>query len=68
MGLFGRSAADQQLIEDQANQIEALKRQVVSQDYIIARGSFRDPSTQRMGKTGRVPGALMSAALDHAEA
>lgn len=67
MGLFGRSAADQRLIDEQADEIDRLKRSIYAQDFVIARGCFRDPATQRMGKTGRVPAALYREARAHAK-
>lgn len=51
MGIFGRSNADQALIDRQAGEIRRL-------NAIISEAFFRDPVTGRWGAKGKVPARL----------
>ena len=51
MSIFGRSKADQQLIDGQ-------NRLLKQHEFIIGQGCFRDPKNGRMGAKGVVPPAI----------
>ena len=53
-----RLSKAQDLLSIEKEMVIRHRRTIRKQDYIIAKGNFRDPKTGRMAKRGEVPKAL----------